>query len=74
MYPDWVRKVRDDCQAAGVPFFFKSWGEWAPQISMVPDLSKIAMVDGLAMERIGKKAAGHLLDGREWRELPGVKG
>ena len=30
MHPDWVRRVRDDCVAAGVPFFFKQWGEWAP--------------------------------------------
>lgn len=30
MHPDWVRSVRDQCAAAGVPFFFKSWGEWAP--------------------------------------------
>lgn len=26
MHPDWARKVRDDCDAAGVPFFFKQWG------------------------------------------------
>ncbi len=24
--PDWVRRIRDDCWAAGVPFFFKQWG------------------------------------------------
>jgi protein gp37 len=30
MHPDWVRGVRDQCQAAGVPFYFKQWGEWAP--------------------------------------------
>jgi protein gp37 len=24
--PDWVRSVRDQCQAANVPFFFKQWG------------------------------------------------
>lgn len=30
MHPDWVRSVRDQCKAAGVPFFMKSWGEWAP--------------------------------------------
>ena len=23
MHPDWVRSIRDQCQAAGVPFFFK---------------------------------------------------
>ncbi len=28
MHPDWVRKVRDDCRAAGVAFYFKQWGEW----------------------------------------------
>lgn len=26
MHPDWVRKVRDDCAAVGVPFLFKQWG------------------------------------------------
>lgn len=26
MHPDWVRSVRDQCQAASVPFFFKQWG------------------------------------------------
>ena len=30
MHPDWVRSVRDQCAAAGVPFFFKGWGEWIP--------------------------------------------
>lgn len=30
MHPDWARWLRDQCAAAGVPFFFKQWGEWAP--------------------------------------------
>lgn len=30
MHPDWARSLRDQCVAAGVPFFFKQWGEWAP--------------------------------------------
>jgi len=25
-HPDWVRSLRDQCAAAGVPFFFKQWG------------------------------------------------
>lgn len=33
MHPDWVRTVRDQCVAAGVPFFFKQWGDWAPRAS-----------------------------------------
>jgi protein gp37 len=28
MHPDWVRSLRDQCAVAGVPFFFKQWGEW----------------------------------------------
>lgn len=28
MHPDWVRSLRDQCQDACVPFFFKQWGEW----------------------------------------------
>lgn len=46
MEADWVREIRDQCQAAKVPFFFKQWGG------------------------INKKAAGRLLDGREWNEMP----
>lgn len=30
MHPDWARSIRDQCQDAGVPFFFKQWGEWKP--------------------------------------------
>ena len=28
MHPDWVRDIRDRCQAARIPFFFKQWGTW----------------------------------------------
>ncbi|MGL5736257.1 MAG: DUF5131 family protein, partial [Beijerinckiaceae bacterium] len=28
MHPDWARSLRDQCQAAGVPFFFKQHGNW----------------------------------------------
>ena len=30
MNPQWPRDIRDQCQAAGTPYFFKSWGEWLP--------------------------------------------
>lgn len=81
MHPDWARFVRDQCQAAGVAFFFKQWGEWLP----IPDdrhpieytnaagkaVSCKAKSDGQQFVRVGKKAAGRLLDGREWNEVPG---
>lgn len=76
MHPDWVRSLRDQCQAAGVPFFFKSWGEWmyvhperpAYQFSNPP--SKCATIEDMRFYRIGKKAAGRLLDGQEWNQYP----
>lgn len=34
MHPYWPRSLRDQCAAAGVPFFFKQWGSWAPVCEM----------------------------------------
>jgi protein gp37 len=34
MHPDWAMALRDQCQEAGVAFFFKSWGEWSPHGSV----------------------------------------
>ena len=31
MAAEWARSVRDDCLAAGVPFFFKQWGGRTPR-------------------------------------------
>lgn len=31
MHPSWPRAVRDQCAAAGVPFFYKQWGEWTDE-------------------------------------------
>ena len=32
MDPNWARSIRDQCAEAGVPFFFKQWGEWLPSL------------------------------------------
>lgn len=83
MHPDWARNLRDQCQAAGVPFLFKQWGEWALQNSdpskypmgVAPDGSPVGPNDHFTedcalMYRVGKKTAGRLLDGWEWNEVP----
>jgi protein gp37 len=72
MHPDWVRSIRDQCQAAGVPFLFTGWGEWAQTGAMGEFcFNKGATVhDLVTMNPVGKKAAGRLLDGREWNEVP----
>lgn len=92
LHPDWVRSLRDQCQAAGVAFFFKQHGEWLATdfcddaMAMIP-LKRLAYVrkdgsfhddpqkaDPVGGEQetawIGKKAAGRMLDGREWNEVP----
>lgn len=35
MHSAWARSLRDQCQAAGVPFFFKQWGEWLPDSQVI---------------------------------------
>lgn len=81
MHPDWVRSMRDQCKAAGVPFFFKSWGEWAPSIfgcCPSPDLGEKLQFRYFEPPeyrasktwRFGKARAGHLLDGVEHNEFP----
>lgn len=77
MHPDWVRGLRDQCAEAGVPFFFKQWGEWASYKDVPHDKyyshTHIVGLDKPCMVRVGKKHAGHLLDGKEYRQLPEVK-
>lgn len=97
MHPDWARSLRDQCAAAGVPFFFNQWGEWAPDhAGRKPDAkdpkSLVLHRSGMTaltpdnpfdpwerghpgwhtvMRRVGKKAAGRMLDGRTHDEFPG---
>lgn len=118
MHPDWATNLRDQCQAASVPFLFKQWGEWKPISQMeeaehgvlykscvtakphedqgnlddiygrrctVPttilhaDGSTHGITEPMAFRqgteamqifRIGKKAAGRLLDSRTWDGFP----
>jgi protein gp37 len=71
MHPDWARSLRDQCTSAGVPFFFKQWGEFLPGAGPDPrkEIPIHCSTDGL-MHRVGKKAAGALLDGVEWKQFP----
>lgn len=67
----WFRDLRDQCAVAGVPFHFKQWGEWsAPGFSIEDATGKITDPDEAARFKIGKKAAGWLLDGVEHKAFP----
>ncbi|GGN46331.1 phage Gp37/Gp68 family protein [Streptomyces fuscichromogenes] len=75
MDPACARRLRDQCQDAGVPYFFKQWGTWGPSGARVIRSRPVAgsklvgdPIDELGhrveMVRLGKKASGRLLDGR----------
>lgn len=105
MHPDWARSLRDQCQAAEVPYFFKQHGEFrewdsgspaAVEIDNSSDTADAILASAVRpswvdqsgrhftkradlpgdetpcrlIERVGKKAAGRLLDGRTWDEVP----
>ncbi len=84
MHPDWARSLRDQCTAAGVPFHFKQWGEWAPSGDWYADhpvslplrtwagdqWTDDGAADGEWVAKVGKKAAGRLLDGVEHNGFP----
>lgn len=80
MNPLWPRMLLAEVlKSRGLGFstayHFKQWGDWAPAtegISVADWLSKEVrqLDDGQLMIRVGKKAAGAVLDGRTWAELP----
>ncbi len=75
MHPDWARSLRDQCVDAAVPFFFKQWGEFAPGPHPNDPAMEIPIhcSTGGFMHHAGKKAAGALLDGREWKQFPACR-
>jgi protein gp37 len=81
MHPEWARSLRDQCYGNSVPFFFKQWGEWVSQSAGDQSIPLGDAKQGITLRhsgggvrdgmfRIGKKASGRVLDGREWSEFP----
>jgi protein gp37 len=78
MDPKWARSLRDQCAAAGVPFFFKQWGSWVPDPKVYPE--PLRQQDGLRhwggsgpyaySWRTGYGGHGAQLDGIEHKAFP----
>ncbi|TXH74471.1 MAG: phage Gp37/Gp68 family protein [Lysobacteraceae bacterium] len=81
----WVRALRDQCAASGVPFLFKQWGEWHPASSghggengafngdiFMPGWGDISVAGRENnMVRAGKRAFGYrVLDGATHDQYP----
>jgi protein gp37 len=77
MHPEWARSIRDQCQAAEVPFFFKQWGAFLP--FPIRDWAKDEQVwlGDVNVYRHGATAKRYepelqrKLDGKIWGEFPG---
>lgn len=77
MHPGWAKGLRDQCAAAGVPFLFKQWGEWADAEDFPSEVQEDYDARGLAESmciRVGKRAAGRLLDGMRHDGYPATQG
>lgn len=77
LHPDWVRSLRDQCQSAQVPFFFKQWGEWKPFSTVdgrqVLPFGKYETETKFGFSKVGKHKSGNLLDGVKHQQYPTIK-
>lgn len=81
-HPDWFRDVRDACAASEVVYQHKQNGEWVAygqhngrpgeNLGLPRAPREDCDLDGETMFRVGKKAAGRLLDGVEHNARPVV--
>lgn len=85
MHIAWVRRIQEDCEANGIPFFFKQWGNWAPmEFGKVAPYrnfghwdsggffveGEISRNDKFIMGKFDKKKSGRFLDGKTYDEKP----
>lgn len=66
MNPDWVRSVRDQCEAAGVPFFLKSRGDYSWKALSKKEQERIEN----PFYGPGKKRYMRMIDGVTHDDLP----
>lgn len=84
MHPDWVKGLKDAADVAGIPLFFKQWGEYLPHCQAdaedrTDDLPTSAMRQFPSPHnpgkmnsyyKIGKAKAGHKLGSQTYRQFP----
>lgn len=81
MRPTWVRSLRDQCVEAGVPFYMHQWGAWVPMDGEQVEAygwpgAQYIWPDGQISVHLAKsdvktmQAAGALLDGVAWTQMP----
>lgn len=69
MRVEWLREMRDQAIAQGVPHFFKQWGHWRNNplaATAPPGMTPARWV--AQQDPVGK--GGSQLDGRAWKQMP----
>ena len=69
-HPSWFHSLRDQCIAVGIAFHFKQWGDWHPEIEGPTSKAIISRGEKAKLQRVGKRLAGRILEGRTWDGLP----
>lgn len=76
---DWFRQLQEECKNAGIPYFFKQFGEYVDMDTAISmgynpyrPTRKHLIIKGVTLPfvRLGKKKAGNLLDGKKWEQFP----
>lgn len=84
MHPDWVKGLKDAADVAGIPLFFKQWGEYLPHCQAdaegrTDELRTSALREFPSPHhpgkmnsyyKIGKAKAGHQLGSQTYRKFP----
>lgn len=81
MHPDWPRAIRSQCTGAGVPYFFKQWGQWLPityqgeqgtVINFTPGKNEFLFNVPYRLQNMvrTRKKSNNELDGQLWQQFP----
>jgi hypothetical protein len=81
----WAENLLDQCQKAGVPYFFKQWGEWKPGQGLFGEQKSYYDVqpqkNGLPFPvhlwdknnislRCGREISGDIVEGHQYHNFP----
>lgn len=76
--PNWLQSLQQQSNRAGVPFFFKGWGDWvdyhnAPAETRVlidQGRGRDNFVDDCRVYKVGKRYSGNFINGQVWKQWP----
>lgn len=73
--PDWIRSIRDQYLAVGIPFFFKGWGDYEQDAAFNHPGFENVIHKRIRFKKgaITRREKLITLDGQKWEQFPEVK-